>query len=162
MDNRFDNSHTVYYASYRTIFKGKKGKKETGGRGSVVSIDVYLSVPHLKKCKRLCSRAQENEQPEPEVTLRGIRKRRSGFMPQERSGNNYKEATKKDSYDYTNHVYEKPVISGGLWTDNDMLELIKYVKKYPGGTPERWEKIASIMNRTVAEVTHMAKKVIIM
>lgn len=40
-----------------------------------------------------------------------------------------------------------------------MLELIKYVKKFPGGTPERWEKIASVMNRTVAEVTHMAKKV---
>jgi len=82
-------------------------------------------------------------------------------MPQERSGSNYKETTKKESCDYTNHVYEKPVISGGLWTDSDMLELIKYVKKYPGGTSERWEKIASIMNRTVAEVTHMAKKVII-
>jgi len=52
------------------------------------------------------------------------------------------------------------LVSGGLWTDNDILELIKYVKKYPGGTPERWEKIASVMNRTVAEVTHMAKKVI--
>lgn len=59
-----------------------------------------------------------------------------------------------------NHIYEKPTVSGGLWTDNDILELIKYVKKYPGGTPERWEKIASVMNRTVVEVTHMAKKVI--
>lgn len=93
---------------------------------------------------------------------RGVRKRRSGFTPQERSnsGSNYKETTKED-YDYTNHMYEKPVVSGGLWTDNDILELIKYVKKYPGGTPERWEKIASVMNRTVTEVTHMAKKVII-
>lgn len=60
-----------------------------------------------------------------------------------------------------NHIYEKPTVSGGLWTDNDILELIKFVKKYPGGTPERWEKIASVMNRTVVEVTHMAKKVII-
>lgn len=104
--------------------------------------------------------AQENEQPEPEVTSRGLRKRRSGFTPQERnSSGNFKETTKKEDCDYTNHVHEKQAVSGGLWTDNDILELIKYVKKYPGGTPERWEKIASVMNRTVAEVTHMAKKI---
>lgn len=108
----------------------------------------------------ICFRAQENEQPEPEVTSRSVRKRRSGFTPQERSGNNSKEPVKKEDCDYTNHVYEKSTVAGGLWTDNDILELIKYVKKYPGGTPERWEKIASVMNRTVTEVTHMAKKVI--
>lgn len=103
-------------------------------------------------------RAQEEEQPEPEVVSRGVRKRRAGFVPQERNDSNVKESMKKNC-DYTNHVYEKPVVSGGLWTDGDILELIKYVKKYPGGTPERWEKIAIIMNRTVAEVTHMVKKV---
>lgn len=109
-------------------------------------------------CRLKYSRAQENEQSEPEIVSRGMRKRRTGFTPQERSGSNIKETAKKDG-DYTNNVYEKPTLSGGLWTDNDILELIKYVKKYPGGTPERWEKIASIMSRTVAEVTHMAKKV---
>lgn len=108
----------------------------------------------------ICSRAQENEPSEPEVMSRGVRKRRTGFTPQERSGNSSKESVKKENCNYTNHVSEKPVVSGGLWTDNDILELIKYVKKYPGGTPERWEKIASVMNRTVMEVTHMAKKVI--
>ncbi|KAL6266403.1 dnaJ homolog subfamily C member 1-like [Pogonomyrmex barbatus] len=102
--------------------------------------------------------AQENEQPEPEITMRSVRKRRPGFTPQERS-NNFKETSKKKDCDYSNHVNEKPMVSGGLWTDNDILELIKYVKKYPGGTPERWEKIANVMNRTVAEVTHMAKKI---
>lgn len=99
---------------------------------------------------------QENEQPEPEFTSR-TRRRRTGFTPQERSGNGVKEVFKKDQ---TNHVYQKPAISGGLWTDDDMLELIKLVKKYPSGTSERWDKIADAMNRTVIEVTHMAKKVI--
>lgn len=103
-------------------------------------------------------RAQENEQSEPEVTSRSVRKRRTGFTPQERNASNFKETAKKEDCD-TNHVFEKPTVSGGLWTDNDILELIKYVKKYPGGTPERWEKIASVMNRTITEVTHMAKKV---
>ncbi|XP_017880061.1 dnaJ homolog subfamily C member 1 [Ceratina calcarata] len=102
--------------------------------------------------------AQENEQPEPEpVVPTRVRRRRTGFTPQERSGNGVKESSKKDQ---TNHVDQKsPVSGGGLWTDDDILELIKLVKKYPSGTSERWEKIADAMNRTVMEVTHMAKKI---
>ncbi|CAL7942487.1 unnamed protein product [Xylocopa violacea] len=99
--------------------------------------------------------AQENEQPEPEPTSR-TRRRRTGFTPQERSGNGVKEVSKKDQ---SNHVYQKSLVSGGLWTDDDMLELIRLVKKYPSGTSERWDKIADAMNRTVTEVTHMAKKI---
>lgn len=102
--------------------------------------------------------AQENEQPEPEITSRNTRRRRPGFTPQERSGGNFKDILKKDC-DQTNHVYQRPVASGGLWTDDDLLELIKLVKKYPGGTPERWDKIADAMNRAVTEVTYMAKKI---
>ncbi|KAL6436321.1 hypothetical protein ACFW04_004694 [Cataglyphis niger] len=135
--------------------------------GSIIAIPstIRLIVQLLKERKERIKQeeeealAQENEQPEPEITSRSIRKRRSGFTPQERNSSNFKDTIKKEDYDYTNHVCEKQTISGGLWTDNDILELIKYVKKYPGGTPERWEKIASVMNRTVAEVTHMAKKV---
>nr|CAG4638668.1 EOG090X0BHG [Cyclestheria hislopi] len=52
-----------------------------------------------------------------------------------------------------------PKFSGGLWTDDDLADLAKYMKKYPAGTPERWEKIAEALNRTVFEVTHFAKKV---
>ncbi|XP_011156308.1 dnaJ homolog subfamily C member 1 [Solenopsis invicta] len=135
--------------------------------GSVIAIPstICLIIQLVKERKEKKKQeeeealAQESEQPEPEVMSRNVRKRRPGFTPQERSGTNSKETIKKEDCDYTNHVYEKPAVSGGLWTDNDILELIKYVKKYPGGTPERWEKIASVMNRTVVEVTHMAKKV---
>lgn len=49
-----------------------------------------------------------------------------------------------------------------MWTDDDILELIKLVKKYPSGISERWDKIADAMNRTVADVTYMAKKVTIL
>lgn len=48
--------------------------------------------------------------------------------------------------------------SGGLWTDEDLTELIRLVKKYPGGTPTRWETIAESMNRSVTEITFMAAK----
>lgn len=135
---------------------------------SVVSVPsifraISESIEERKRMKRKEEEealAQETEQVEPDTTPRGPRRRKTGFPLQERSGNatTSKAAPKRESND-TNHVYEKPVISGGLWTDDDVLELIKLVKKYPGGTPERWEKIADAMNRTVAEVTHMAKKI---
>lgn len=52
-----------------------------------------------------------------------------------------------------------PVISGGLWTDDDLAELVRLIKKYPPGASERWERIAEAMGRSVPEVTHMAAKV---
>ncbi|CAG9585089.1 unnamed protein product [Danaus chrysippus] len=35
-----------------------------------------------------------------------------------------------------------PVISGGLWTDDDLAEWFRLIKKYPPGASERWERIA--------------------
>ena len=46
-----------------------------------------------------------------------------------------------------------------MWTDEDLVDLAKYMKKYPAGTSERWDKIAEALNRTVTEVTHFAKKI---
>jgi len=55
---------------------------------------------------------------------------------------------------------QQPVVSGGLWTDEDIGELAKLCSKFPGGTPSRWETIANILCRPVPEVTFMAKKVL--
>jgi len=46
-----------------------------------------------------------------------------------------------------------------MWTDDDLGKLTKLVKKYPGGTPERWEKIAAVLERLPWEVTKMAQKI---
>ena len=54
---------------------------------------------------------------------------------------------------------KKQIISGGLWTDDDIAELSKLCSKFPGGTPERWERISELLCRPVPEVTFMAKKV---
>lgn len=48
--------------------------------------------------------------------------------------------------------------SGGLWTEDDLTELVRLVKKYPGGTGNRWELIAELMQRSVEEITYMAAK----
>lgn len=55
-------------------------------------------------------------------------------------------------------IKTKVPISGGLWTDEDLIELTRLTKKYPGGTVDRWEVIAEAMGRNVSEVTFMAYK----
>lgn len=55
-------------------------------------------------------------------------------------------------------IKTKVPISGGLWTDEDLIELTRLTKKYPGGTVDRWELIAETMGRNVSEVTFMAYK----
>lgn len=54
--------------------------------------------------------------------------------------------------------YPQSTVSGGFWTDEDLTELIRLVKKYPGGAGSRWNTIAESMNRSVQEVTFMAAK----
>ncbi|XP_042214078.1 dnaJ homolog subfamily C member 1-like [Homarus americanus] len=52
-----------------------------------------------------------------------------------------------------------PVVTGGPWTDEDFCELARLMAKFPGGTVDRWERIADMMGRTVFEVTKMSSKV---
>lgn len=49
-------------------------------------------------------------------------------------------------------------MSGGFWTDEDLIELTRLTKKYPNGTLSRWEVIAEHMNRSVQEVTFQAAR----
>lgn len=49
-------------------------------------------------------------------------------------------------------------MSGGFWSDDDLAELIRLVKKYPSGSASRWDVIAESLNRSVQEVTFMAAK----
>lgn len=53
---------------------------------------------------------------------------------------------------------ETPAIAGGLWTDEDLLELSQMVNKFPPGTSDRWQKVAKAMQRPVPEVAYMANK----
>ncbi|XP_011497522.1 PREDICTED: dnaJ homolog subfamily C member 1-like [Ceratosolen solmsi marchali] len=134
---------------------------------SIVGIPSTIRSIHriLEERKRRKKQEEEEalaqeEELESEPVPRGPRRRRQGFMPPERGERAARENYKKFNNETTNQqATDKQRVSGGLWTDDDILELIKLVKKFPGGTMNRWEKIAEIMNRTVNEVTHMAKKV---
>lgn len=98
--------------------------------------------------------SSEDDAQEPRV--RTVRKRKPGFVPVERD---YSELPPRLVHVQPNETGTAPVaVTGGLWTDDDLAELVQLVKKYPGGTIDRWEKIAETMNRTVSEVTYMANK----
>ena len=44
----------------------------------------------------------------------------------------------------------------GEWTDHEQSLLTRAMIKFPGGTPNRWEKIAVEIGRSVEEVRHLA------
>ncbi|CAK1545091.1 unnamed protein product [Leptosia nina] len=86
-------------------------------------------------------------------------RRRRGFVPPERDCMlDPADEPEQDENIKETKAPAQPIISGGLWTDDDLAELVRLVKKYPPGAPERWERIADSMCRSVPEVTHMAAK----
>lgn len=102
------------------------------------------------------TKAPPPEEPEaPPVKSKTVRKRNKGFVVPE--GPNF-ETTFNNSNDSVNSSAPPLVSSGGFWSDDDLAELVKLVKKYPGGTQGRWETIAEVMGRSVPEVTYMANK----
>ena len=46
-------------------------------------------------------------------------------------------------------IFKQPSNANQIWTDVDLAKLTKLIKKYPAGTPERWERIADIMERQI-------------
>ena len=56
-------------------------------------------------------------------------------------------------------LYKLPRNANQIWTDVDLAKLARLIKKYPAGTPDRWERIAEMLERLPPEVTKMAKKI---
>ncbi|XP_018328435.1 dnaJ homolog subfamily C member 1 [Agrilus planipennis] len=48
-------------------------------------------------------------------------------------------------------------LNSGPWSDEEMGELAKLVKKFPGGMPGRWDHIAEALNRSIDDVTKVTK-----
>lgn len=95
-------------------------------------------------------------EPEPQVVkIKTIRKRNKFVLPE---GPNFEILSTETSSDGFTQSSAPPPLVGGLWTDDDLNELIRLVKKYPQGTSKRWEVIAEALCRSVPEVTYMANK----
>merc|ERR1712150_308692 len=44
------------------------------------------------------------------------------------------------------------------WTEEDMVNLTRLLAKFPGGTSNRWDRIADEMDRPVSEITKKTKE----
>ncbi|XP_005191551.2 uncharacterized protein F54F2.9 [Musca domestica] len=119
----------------------------------------------IEEAKRLEDQEREAEEL---VRLRkeqkeNLRKRKQNMKAPEKTDEELKgysqiQARELTENDAVKPVTQKTTLSGGFWTDEDLTELIRLVKKYPAGMSNRWVVISEAMNRTVQEVTYMAAK----
>lgn len=121
-----------------------------------------ISIPALYRLIRVTVQQKIEEAnrpptPEPEVPpviVKTARKRNKFVVPE---GPNFEIQSSK-SYSDNSEQISAPPVSGGLWTDDDLAELIRLVKKFPQGSAKRWESIAEALGRSVPEVTYMSNK----
>ena len=55
------------------------------------------------------------------------------------------------------HFRNKKKDENRPWSDDDYVSLTKLLSKYPGGTSNRWDRIANDLDRPVAEVIKKTK-----
>ncbi|KAF2905323.1 hypothetical protein ILUMI_00850 [Ignelater luminosus] len=127
----------------------------------VTSLPWVISLLKQKAMEKLEEEPIESSDEEPVREVRGVRKRKPGFVVPD--GPTFEvspssEETKESGNQVPIKSQVAPVV-GGLWTDDNLTELIQLINRYPGGTPGRWELIAETIGRSVAEVTYMANKV---
>lgn len=113
----------------------------------------YFKEKTLEKIEAVTLKAELEEEILNSVP-KSVRRRKPAFVPPE--GPTF-EVTPIVSAGDDEEQSNVP-LSGGLWTDDDLEQLIALVKKYPGGTQGRWELIAEALRRTVPEVVYMANK----
>lgn len=141
------------------------------GTPSAIKGSVNLVAEEVKK--ELERKRREKEEEELMKKLEQERQqqkieRKEGLRKRKERQNQLMEKTDEELAAYSATIIQhtrdngdiktKVPMSGGLWTDDDLAELARLTKKYPGGTVDRWETIADAMNRNVSEVTFMAYK----
>lgn len=123
----------------------------------IVKLVRFLQEERRKEQERLIQEKLEEEEKDIPPEPKKPRKRKTFQAPEKEFKDDDVESIKSVGCDFSKP--EETFVSGGLWTDDDIAQLIKLCTKYPGGFPDRWNQISIIMRRPVGEVTHMAKKV---
>lgn len=93
-------------------------------------------------------------------------KRKEAKATKRKNANKYREKAEDDdscqvSTGEPEEVQTKaqPKNALSMWSDDDLVTLAKFIKKYPGGSADRWDQIADSMERFSWEVTKMAAKI---
>lgn len=122
---------------------------------TVISMPTFIYYFKEKTLEKI-EAVTHKEEIEEEVIVepKPVRRRKPAFVLPE--GPTFETTPILSSLD--NEQQTSVPLSGGLWTDDDLEQLITLVRKIPGGTPGRWELIADALRRSVSEVTYMANK----
>ncbi|XP_064613964.1 dnaJ homolog subfamily C member 1-like [Liolophura sinensis] len=133
-------------------------------------IHVIVSLPsYYGACRdyvvelraRQKERALEKEEEEAEEITEVVKKpkRRKKVELPEYSPELYEQSNvvSYSPLDDTKQEDEKQIIKTGEWTDEELGLLAKAVAKFPGGTSQRWEKVAEMVGRTPSEVISKSK-----
>lgn len=143
----------------------------TGGPGIVRQILASIKEERERKLKEKKEQEEEERKKQEEEEKRKEKKasrkegrKRVNILPDLSNGECVLEAvdgleSDRQSVRHVKQVSSIPVITGGPWTDDDFSELARLMAKFPGGTVNRWERIAEMMGRTVYEVTKMSTRV---
>lgn len=140
------------------------------GTPDMIKGSVNLVAEEIKKEQERKKKQQEEEELIKKLTEERTQQkieRKEGLRKRKEQQSKLLERTDEELAAYSatiikhrgnEEIKTKMPISGGLWTDEDLTELTRLTKKYPGGTVDRWEIIAEMMGRNVSEVTFMAYK----
>jgi DnaJ family protein C protein 1 len=123
---------------------------------------IYSSIQEHKRIKeeeenRIKEEEEEFERKDNEKKERKEQQRQRKLAQKqyaEKEGMIHK--TNKTRTQTAEEVKKLPRNAQQLWTDEDLAKLAKLIKKFPGGTTDRWETIAEMMERLPWEVTKMA------
>lgn len=128
---------------------------------------TYRWIKHYyqERQKRKEEETQKLEEPPEEEIVphreRGPRRRKGFTVPELHGDNNTKIDASKQFNEKKSTVDSEQnyIMAGGLWTDDDFVDLLRFTKKFPPGTHERWERIGAAMKRPSNEVAHMAHRI---
>lgn len=117
--------------------------------------------------KKLAKVREEKEEEEEQKRREEEKEKRKEQKKQRKRVDRYQDRTgevidsESDSTTVTQKasVFKQPANALQVWTDADLAKLARMMKKYPSGTPDRWDRIAEVMERLPWEVTKMAMKV---
>ena len=106
--------------------------------------------------KRIKEEEEEYERKENEKKERKEQQRQRKLAQKQYEEKEGIVSTNKTKTQAVQEAIKLPRNAQQLWTDDDLAKLAKLIKKYPGGTQDRWEIIADMMERLPWEVTKMA------
>ena len=127
--------------------------------------DIYKEMKEKRAEEERIQREEEEDLKRREEEKREKKERKKerkrNFVYDEKSGeasgsSDHEAAVNKKKEE---KVFKLPRNANQIWTDVDLAKLARLIKKYPAGTPDRWERIAEMLERLPPEVTKMAKKI---